>query len=92
MPCRTPCRAFLVKKNPRKYFLRKVAAVNQSSANLPGVPQQKVHGHHHSPAEPEKEIVEFWNKYQHGPAVPEEMEENWSEDDEMFVFRKVIPD
>ena len=35
-------------------------------------------------------IVEFWNKYQHGPAVPEEMEENWSEDDEMFVFRKEI--
>ena len=22
------------------------------------------------------------------PAVPEKMEENWSEDDEMFVFRK----
>ena len=35
-------------------------------------------------------IVEFWNKYQHGPAVPEDIEENWSEDDEMFVFRKVI--
>ena len=35
-------------------------------------------------------IVEFWNKHQHGPAVPEEMEENWSEEDEMFVFRKVI--
>ena len=33
-------------------------------------------------------IVEFWNRYQHGPAVPEEMGENWSEDDEMFVFRK----
>ena len=35
-------------------------------------------------------IVEFWNKYQHGPAVPEDIEENWSEDDEMFVFRKFI--
>ena len=35
-------------------------------------------------------IVEFWNKHQQGPAVPEEMEENWSEDDEMFVFRKVM--
>ena len=35
-------------------------------------------------------IVEFWNKYQHGPAVPEDIEENWSEDDEMFLFRKVI--
>ena len=35
-------------------------------------------------------IVEFWNKHQHGPAVPEDIEENWSEDDEMFVFRKVI--
>ena len=33
-------------------------------------------------------IVEFWNKYQHGPAVSEDIEENWSEDDEMFVFRK----
>ena len=36
------------------------------------------------------QIVEFWNTPQHGPASPEEMEENWSEDDEMFVFRKVI--
>ena len=36
-------------------------------------------------------IVEFWNKYQHGPTVSEDIEENWSEDDEMFVFRKVIP-
>lgn len=36
-------------------------------------------------------IVEFWNKYQHGPAVPEEEAGNWSEDDEMFVFRKVMP-
>lgn len=35
-------------------------------------------------------IVEFWNKHHHGPAVPEEMEENWSEEDEMFVFRKEI--
>ena len=34
-------------------------------------------------------IVEFWNKYQHGPAIPEEEAGNWSEDDEMFVFRKV---
>ena len=30
----------------------------------------------------------FWNKHHHGPAVPEEMEENWNMDDEMFVFRK----
>ena len=37
-------------------------------------------------------IVEFWNKYQHGPAVPEEEEGHWSMDDEMFVFRKVITD
>ena len=35
-------------------------------------------------------IVEFWNKFHHGPAVPEDIEEDWSEDDEMFVFRKVI--
>ncbi len=35
-------------------------------------------------------IVEFWNKNQHGPAVPEDIEENWSEDDEMFIFRKFI--
>ena len=35
-------------------------------------------------------IVEFWNKYQHGPAVPEDVEENWSEDDEMFLFRKFM--
>lgn len=33
-------------------------------------------------------IVEFWNKYQHGPAVPEDLDEDWSEDDEMFRFRK----
>ena len=37
-------------------------------------------------------IVEFWNKYQHGPAVPKEEEGNWSMDDEMFVFMKVITD
>ena len=35
-------------------------------------------------------IVEFWNKYQHGPAVPDDIDENWSEDDEMFLFRKTI--
>ena len=35
-------------------------------------------------------IVEFWNKHHHGPAVPDDIEENWSEDDEMFVFRKFI--
>lgn len=33
---------------------------------------------------------EFWNRHHHVPAVPEYMEENWSEDDEMFVFRKEI--
>ena len=33
-------------------------------------------------------IVEFWNKHHHGPAVPEEESGHWSEDDEMFVFRK----
>ena len=36
------------------------------------------------------QIVEFWNKYHHGPAVPEEEAGNWDEDDEMFVFRKII--
>ena len=35
-------------------------------------------------------IVEFWNKFQHGPAVPDDIDENWSEDDEMFLFRKII--
>ena len=35
-------------------------------------------------------IVEFWNRNHHGPAVPDEESGNWSEDDEMFVFRKVI--
>lgn len=37
-------------------------------------------------------IVEFWNKYQHGPSVPDEEEGNWTMDDEMFVFRKEIID
>ena len=37
-------------------------------------------------------IVAFWNKYQKGPEIPESEEGNWSEDDEMFVFRKVISD
>ena len=36
------------------------------------------------------QIVEFWNKYHHGPEVPEEEAGNWSEDDEMFFFRKTI--
>ena len=35
-------------------------------------------------------IVEFWNKYQRGPAVPEDIEENWSDEDEMFLFRKIM--
>ena len=35
-------------------------------------------------------IVEFWNKHHHGPAIPDEEVGNWSEDDEMFVFRKVM--
>ena len=35
-------------------------------------------------------IVEFWNKYQRGPAVPDDIEENWSDEDEMFLFRKII--
>ena len=35
-------------------------------------------------------IVEFWNKHFHGPAIPEEEEGHWSEDDEMFLFRKTI--
>ena len=35
-------------------------------------------------------IVEFWNRFHHGPAVPEEEIGNWNEDDEMFVFRKFI--
>ena len=33
-------------------------------------------------------IVEFWNRYRHGPAIPDDIDENWSEDDEMFLFRK----
>ncbi len=37
-------------------------------------------------------IVEFWNKHQHDSPIPEEEVGNWSEDDEMFVFRKVISD
>ena len=37
-------------------------------------------------------IVEFWNKHFHGPAIPEEEEGHWSEDDEMFLFRKVMTD
>lgn len=37
-------------------------------------------------------VVEFWNKYHHGPAVPEEMAGNWHEDDEMLRFEKVIKD
>ena len=35
-------------------------------------------------------IVEFWNKYQHGPAIPEDLEEDWSEDDEMFRFQIIM--
>lgn len=35
-------------------------------------------------------IVEFWNKHQHGPVMPEDIDENWSEDDEMFRFQKII--
>jgi len=35
-------------------------------------------------------IVEFWNKHHHGPSIPLEEEGNWSEDDEMFLFRKEI--
>jgi len=35
-------------------------------------------------------IVEFWNKHFHGPAIPEEEVGNWHEDDEMFLFRKVM--
>ena len=36
------------------------------------------------------QIVEFWNKHFHGPEIPEEEAGNWHEDDEMFLFRKVI--
>ena len=35
-------------------------------------------------------IVEFWNKHHHGPVVPDEESGNWSEEDEMFVFRKLM--
>ena len=37
-------------------------------------------------------IVEFWNMHFHGPAIPEDEEGHWSEDDEMFLFRKVMTD
>ena len=37
-------------------------------------------------------IVEFWNTHHHGPAVPDSEEGNWDIDDEMFVFRKEIPE
>ena len=37
-------------------------------------------------------IVEFWNKFQKGPTPPADLDENWSEDDEMFVFRKILPE
>ena len=36
------------------------------------------------------QIVEFWNKHFHGPQIPEDEAGNWEEDDEMFLFRKVI--
>ena len=35
-------------------------------------------------------IVEFWNKYHHRPSIPPEEVNNGHEDDEMFLFRKVI--
>ena len=35
-------------------------------------------------------IVEFWNRYHRGPAVPKEEADHWDEDDEMFVFRKEV--
>ena len=35
-------------------------------------------------------IVKFWNKHFRGPAIPEEETGNWLEDDEMFLFRKVM--
>lgn len=35
-------------------------------------------------------IVEFWNPYHHGPEVPADIDESWSEEDEMFLFRKVM--
>jgi hypothetical protein len=31
-------------------------------------------------------IVEFWNKYQYCPAVPEQEESNWSMDDEITDY------
>ena len=36
------------------------------------------------------QIVEFWNKHFHGPQIPEDEAGNWEEDDEMFLFRKVV--
>lgn len=36
-------------------------------------------------------IVQFWNKHFHGPAIPDGEVGNWHEDDEMFLFRKVMP-
>ena len=35
-------------------------------------------------------IVEFWNKHFRGPAIPKEEAGNWHEDDEMFLFKKVM--
>lgn len=35
-------------------------------------------------------IVEFWNKYHHGLSIPPEEVNDWHEDGEMFLFRKVI--
>lgn len=35
-------------------------------------------------------IVEFWNRHYHGPAIPDAEAGHWHEDDEMFVFRKVM--
>ncbi len=35
-------------------------------------------------------VVEFWNKFQHGPEVPEDIDENWSEEDEIFLLKKTI--
>ena len=35
-------------------------------------------------------IVKFWNKHFRGPAIPEEETGNWHEDDEMFLYRKVM--
>ena len=35
-------------------------------------------------------IVEFWNGHHLGPAIPNAEAGHWHEDDEMFVFRKVM--